>query len=1043
MAETNIPQTVDQYRARYEKDNPDIKNVSDDVIAEKVFGYLKEQGVANDYEAFIYNFIPSRPENTATGYRQKYEKDNPDIKKLTDIELANRIYDKRKLAGEKLNYGEFLDKFTPKQDDTTFINVPGGDFLQVTTPTRRTTAEIAKAANVDLASDVSTKEARFAGSLAINEAEQIQSYKNVMSKTFGQEVDVRQGPKTGELEFFNPQTRKYQLFNKPGLDTGDFASFGGDAMVIVPDIIATALIASTPLTGVGGIAAAAGVSAATTYAMDMIRVGMGQELYGINLDAKGTQRFIESAPEGLISGTATGVGVSVPKLINLGKKLARSGKVDPADFEGAFKNAEEAKAVADNINKQLEAATIKRRLNFTLGQAADDPDLLAIQNAFESNPKYGFKGQFHNFGKEQAEALDAYFNLIRKGNYSVRGLNGKDPIAADEVGIQIKKILDSRLDPQKKALIDAQAKAEIDLSDAVITLPSGSQKQAGVQIRSTIQEIQDDMDNVFSEKYTTLFNSGKGRYIETDVIRNTIKKLNERQQNTLFTKYPEIETFIKKPDQRMSLQTVKNTIEDLKRFDRDIRTGRVSETPVEGAVKNLLGSIDEQLTKSLGADDPWLLQYKNLSKDYSQAKKKLSGVIGKITEMKDGRLKIADADVFDETFKTGKGAEDRIEATFNIIKDKPESLDTFRGAIEKFYRDKVINADGTVNLVNHEKFIKNYEYGLKRFFGEDNFGKVSEIGGLAKQVDKITKEKDQLIKDLSKTTEGRISRLDTDLIFDEVYNSAKPSSLRKVVGILRKDEETLNAFKSTVLNDLQLKVTNVDNLFDYKKFANYMKDNKQNLQTVFADDPKYIKNLEDFSKALKILDRTETGPIATKFNNSLDDFIRARLGQFTFAGRVFTGAKKLVSNSINKQMGDIILNPAALDDLMKLKDVAPKNTAKRDVILSKVFQYGIQDVSPDQEFSPSMINIINKKGPTIDLEKRSQAAPTQEIAEGPTSPPTNIFAANTPGTPMTTGVTPTSQPTNNVMASIPNTGGLTSIPQEQLNKYNTLFGPIV
>jgi len=311
MAETNIPQTVDQYRARYEKDNPELKNVSDDVIAEKVFGYLKEQGVANDYEAFIYNFIPSRPENTAAGYRQKYEKDNPDLKKLTDIELANRIFDKRKAAGEKLNYGEFLDKFTPKQDDTTFINIPGGDFLQVGTPTKRTTAEIAKAAGIDLASDVSTTPARFAGSLAINEAEQIQAYKNVMSNIFGQEVDVRQGPKTGELEFFNPQNKKYQLFNKPGLDTGDFASFGGDALVIVPDIAATVFVASAPLTGGASLAAAA------TYVADLIRVGMGQELYGINLDAKGIQRFTESAPEGFISGTATGVGVSVPKIINL------------------------------------------------------------------------------------------------------------------------------------------------------------------------------------------------------------------------------------------------------------------------------------------------------------------------------------------------------------------------------------------------------------------------------------------------------------------------------------------------------------------------------------------------------------------------------------------------------------------------------------------------------------------------------------------------------------------------------------------------------
>ena len=142
-------------------------------------------------------------------------------------------------------------------------------------------------------------------------------------------------------------------------------------------------------------------------------------------------------------------------------------------------------------------------------------------------------------------------------------------------------------------------------------------------------------------------------------------------------------------------------------------------------------------------------------------------------------------------------------------------------------------------------------------------------------------------------------------------------------------------------------------------------------------------------------------------------------------------------------MGDIILNPAALDDLMKLKDISPKNTTKRDAILSKVFQYGIQDVSPDQEFSPAMINIINKKGPTIDLEKRSQAAPTQNIAEGPTSLNTNIFAANTPNTPITTGVTPTTQPTGTTVASAPAIGGLTSIPQEQLNKYSTLFGPLV
>jgi hypothetical protein len=68
---------------------------------------------------------------------------------------------------------------------------------------------------------------------------------------------------------------------------------------------------------------------------------------------------------------------------------------------------------------------------------------------------------------------------------------------------------------------------------------------------------------------------------------------------------------------------------------------------------------------------------------------------------------------------------------------------------------------------------------------------------------------------------------------------------------------------------------------------------------------------------------------------------------------------------------------------------------------------------------------------------------TSPRSEAPKSPSANIFAANTPGTPMTTGVEPIAQPANNMTASMPNTGGITNIPQEQLNKYSTLFGPLV
>ena len=54
----------------------------------------------------------------------------------------------------------------------------------------------------------------------------------------------------------------------------------------------------------------------------------------------------------------------------------------------------------------------------------------------------------------------------------------------------------------------------------------------------------------------------------------------------------------------------------------------------------------------------------------------------------------------------------------------------------------------------------------------------------------------------------------------------------------------------------------------------------------------------------------------------------------------------------------------------------------------------------------------------------------EPVSEAPASPSVNMFAANTPGTPMTTGVTPTA-------------GSITSIPQEQLDKYTSLFGKVV
>jgi len=177
-----------------------------------------------------------------------------------------------------------------------------------------------------------------------------------------------------------------------------------------------------------------------------------------------------------------------------------------------------------------------------------------------------------------------------------------------------------RLSPRQKVLTNALENAETDLTNALIKLPDGSQKEIGQTIRSVIDTLYDDFDSLYNQKYTALFETGKGRKVNTDVIKNAVNTLNKRQKETLFKKYPNIKTFFETPKTKtVSVNALKNTLSDLRRFDRQLSKGTipVEGQPVEGAVSKLIGSIKEQLKKDLGETDVWYREFNKLDKEYA------------------------------------------------------------------------------------------------------------------------------------------------------------------------------------------------------------------------------------------------------------------------------------------------------------------------------------------------------------------------------------------------------------------------------------------
>ena len=1034
MADT--PLTVDQYRLLYTQDFPELKNIPDEQIAMGVYSQSKKQGQIKDisFDEFKMDFLTNRPEDTASTYRAKYEKQFPQLKELTDAQIANKIYDQRVANGEKLRFDRFVNKFAPKEYVQEFLSPDDTNFYDP--QPKYTVEDIAKLTGIDLPNDVKTNASDFSGpklgaAFGQGEKNKVLAYKNSLSKFYNQDVDVRVGPKTGEPEFLNPQTGKYTLINQPGFDAGDMASFAGDAVVVVPQVVGNVLgfAYGGPGGAVLGGAGGAGLGEAT-------RDVIGRVLFDVNKD---TNAIWEGTKQAGLALPFEVAGVYGPRGVDFLKKLVSTGKTNVADLEAISKNAFEAKVLMDKMNDEFAKKGLKNEIFFTLGQAADDPKLLAIQNAFEKQPKYGFQGTYSTMNKKNAEALDAYFKLISES------YGGKD-FTPDQVGVKINQVLQNQLNPERQALAKLQQDSQADLTSAVIALPSGSKKEAGQTIRTNVQELQKQLKDDFEKEYTALYEAGKGRYIGTDLIKKAVNEIDERQKNTLFTKYPDIKKIIDLDDRSViALDTIKNTRSDLKAYDRLIRKGTISDTPEEGSVKKILGSLDQQLKKDL-QDDPWLIEYNNLSNRYDKYKKRFDGAVGDMLRMENGRLKLADEDVFGSSFKYGKGAQQKIDAIYDVIKEKPDALNVYKNSILDQYKKEVVNADGSVNTKAHDKFVKNYEYGLKTFFGENNYPQISKIGELGKEVNRVNTLRQETLDKLSKTTIGKLEKLDPDLIFSKVYNPNIPTTLKETVNVLKNDPDTLKAFQNVVIKDIQDSVTSpTTNAFDYTKFSSYLKNNKQNLQTTFADDPKYIKNLEEFNDILKILSRKNDDPIISQEKNALNDLIRARVGMFTLEGRIFTSAQKILNYRLMDRMNTIITDPKALETLLSLKNVPTKNYDLYNSIVYGLFgtQFSPETLQPQKQ------SIRKMEGIPSDVKLKTQPRPKAPVApvpvsETPAAPNTNIFAANTPNTPITTGVAPTTQPTDNTaMASAPNTGGLTNIPQEQLNKYSTLFGPVV
>jgi len=878
------------------------------------------------------------------------KKENPYYENVPDIKLADTIYNKyykESVSKEDFYLNAFpnlADKIVENQgiispDDEMFLPEGGKELLNF----RPTVGMIAERDGVSI-NNPAYYRARFGQSLGINPDQKALAIKSSLSKLYKQDIDVRIGSNTGELEYYNPKTKKYALVDKPGQDWGDFADMSGDAMVILPDLITTIFTA--------GASKAIGAGAVMAGAGEYARLKLGQLAYDINKYNPDGSKVTEMqlAGEALkTAGTSAafgfgglGIAKSIKGINNIIK--GRIAPDDLVDYVGSKNGAED---LSRQLNDKLEEAGLNSRLKFKTSQALNDPDLMAVQQKMETSPRLGFVGEMTEATTKEMNALNDYFSLLRS-EFDPKGLlKNQNQYDVDNL---IKGVITKRNEPQIKSLIKEQEATENLLNQTINELPNGTKVATGVNVRSAIDDTRRIWKDNADKALVKLDEASGGVKIKSDILGKAIKEIDDKQLDTIFKLAdPSIGKYLRGDEildgsATLNISTLRNTMSYLKRQIRKGEKGLTTEDIDTGAYKYIVGQINKQIVRD--APPKFVTAFDTYNDIYAKGKQRLDNtIVADIMQKRGGTLVYNDEAVFDLTFKKGLNSSRVADDIHDVIKDYPDAMLSYKGSINDLYKSQVIVND-KVNIAKHNQFIKNYEDKLKIFFNPKEYNEIIKIGGFQKTINNIEKTREDIIKKLSKSFEGKLQNASSGELLEKVYKPNNIGQIKELKKILSKDPEIFQAFQNNVLKDLNDKVTvkhgtiGLD-VLSPARFKSYLygeggeKGYQFALKEIFGEA--YMKNLRLLNDSLQITARKAPAKLAEEgvYGNIITDFIRVKVGQFSQAGRLLTAGKRIYHKTSNHIMKNAILNPENLADLMKLKKLNSK-TSEAAYILGKL-----------------------------------------------------------------------------------------------------------
>mgnify|MGYP003672533332 FL=1 len=779
---------------------------------------------------------------------------------------------------------------------------------------------------------------------------------------------------------------------------------------------------------------------------------------------------------------------TVFKSLGIVRTLMRGEKLGADEFGRLTKNVDEGNALAKSLNDDVAKLKDKYKLDdaipdanplsFSIASTSKHPELNAYAQALADSPKIGKQDEFYKQSVDLHRQIDNLYSTYTMGVNKktiddVIDIKGGSILDQAPLGKKIKKTLDDYLDIPKRKEMDRIKAANDNLYNANRGIASSSDTLAEAELRKPLQRLLDNFYDDMKSQYTTLDkiatikNVGKVRSSNINATYKRLKKADEKA----IVELPSFTTFFKTNKgsiRDLSFKELKDMRTDLLLLQRNSADVTARGTPI----KDMLKAIDDDMklfARQGSAQEQVFREYVQIGVKYKEGKNLYGKVLGKVLKKQGDEYTLAGEDVFKTTFK--KKGTDGYLRNINDVKmltSNPANKDfsvAYLNDLGKFYKQNVFKSkkitlrDGSViekegfDSASHKKFMDDYGDQIKILYPDTHKKLFSSAENKMKAFDDTVNSYNDLIKKLSASSEGKISKLDSEEIINTLWNKEKPEQFKKIVKIIKDAskgkkgaDDTYSDLKGAILRKIRrestLDVVDADvKFFDPFKFSQTITENKGLLNEVFSKEQ--VSFLTDFNKALDMAAGSPSKGILGQRSKELsqmgaEQITIGALRSLFFrplspSGVMFTNVLNNYSSHVQSKMADILLEPNAEQQFKELArlfkagkvDIAKKHLVRmlglpstivgikeqikedNQDLKSKTYREKLQDLD-DSEVLNKIYNSKLSQAPINVATSENKAPVNQAMAMAPSQGPVNpqgIAALSTDQGPRATGST--------------------------------------